>query len=136
MSPYLRNRPFMIITYIRRPTTGQATQIKGWSKANDDAWDITENMIIVDRVSQKHLETADVVIDLLNNSTVKNRLGDVMDSTIIDGYVKRYYNDVKSAMASWVADNSGNLEKIRQIAKDHNIELPSNGTADTDTPTS
>lgn len=135
MSPYLRNRPFMIISYTRRPAAGQATQLKGWSTSSEDAWDVTENMVIVDRVSRVQMESADVIIDLLNNTTAKNRLGDVSNATIIDGYVKRYYNDVKSAMAAWVADNSGNLEKIRQIAKDHNIDLPQAKT-DTDTPSS
>lgn len=133
MSSYLRNRPFMVISYTRKPKVGVATQFKDWSGASEDAWDVTENMVVVDRVSDKMMQTADVIIDLLNNVTVKNRMGSVADATIIDGYVKRYYNDVKSAMAAWVADNSGNLDKIRQIAKDHNIELPTPKT-ETSTP--
>lgn len=135
MKSYLRNRPFMVITYTRHPKAGIPTQVKNWSDNTADTWDVTENMVIVDRISDKLMSEGEVIIDLLNNETVKNRLGSVSDATIIDGYVKRYYNDVKSAMAAWVADNSGNLDKIRQIAKDHNIELP-DGTADTSTPTS
>jgi hypothetical protein len=135
MKSYLRNRPFMVITYTRRPKVGISTQVKNWSDNTEDTWDVTENMVIVDRISDKLMGEGEVIIDLLNNETVKNRLGSVSDATIIDGYVKRYYNDVKSAMAAWVANNSGNLEKIRQIAKDHNIELP-NGTAEADTPSS
>lgn len=124
MSNYLRNRPFMIITYSRKPQTGQATQVAGWGAGDEDAWDVTENMIIADRISDKQMQFADVIIDLLNNSIVKNRLGSVADSTLVDGYVARYMVDVKKAMTRWVEEKTGDVEKIRQIAKDHGIELP------------
>lgn len=124
---YLRNRPFMLISYIRIPIAGAPTHVKDWSKA-EDMWDISEKMVIVDRVSDKQLYTSDFVIDLLNNKVIKNRLGSVTDQTIINGFVDRYYNDVKTAMLKWASLNDTNVDKIRQTAKDYGIELP-------DTPT-
>ena len=131
MSNYLRNRPFMLITYSRIPLTGVATQAKGW-QTNEDAWDVNENMVIADRVNSNDLQRSDVIIDLINNSVVKNRFGDAKDVTVVNGYVERYYGEVKAALSRWVSEHSGNLEKIQQIAKDHGIELPSAKTQTSD----
>jgi hypothetical protein len=121
MTDYLRNRPFMLITYSRTPLPGVKTQLKGWGQGGDEVWDVNENMIIVDRVSDKHMRECDVILDLIHSRVVKCRIGDVQDSTIVTGYVDRYYNDVKTAMAKWVANDTANLDLVRTISKTYDL---------------
>lgn len=99
----LRKRPFMLISFSRVP-----------SKTNPGEFDAIENMQIVDSVSTKHLQYSDFVIDLLNQTVVKNRHGGD-PKTIYDGYMERYYEDVKGALSGWIAKSPENLEILQRF---------------------
>ena len=112
---YLRNRPFMIISYSRTPVAGTKTQVAGWAQDEDAAWDANENMVIVDRISNKQMTESDIIIDLLNSTIVKNRHGG-SDATVVQGFVGRYRNEVKTAIARWIKDAGGSMEVVRELA--------------------
>lgn len=124
MTKYLRNRPFLVISYTRIPNKGSRTHVKGWSQENEDAWEVIENAVVVDRVSDNMLSGADYVIDLLDRTLIKNRLGG-SDETVAKAYMERYAHDIKEAVTRWVKVNSGNTEAVHRIAQDLGITLPS-----------
>lgn len=111
MSNYLRNRPFMVITYSYVLANGQKTNVPGFGKTAQ--WEPIENMVIVDRVSSNQLARAELVLDLLENKVVKCRDGEIDHKTVFDRFVARHFDDVKGALATWVAKDPSNLQKIQ-----------------------
>lgn len=108
---YLRNRPFLIISYMFVPATGQNTSAKDFaSKAEYNA---VENMVIVDRVSDKHMVQADLIIDLFNQKIVKNRSLPGTAEELTNKFVARYADDVKAALATWIKLDPSNLDRVR-----------------------
>ena len=111
-----RKRPYMLISYAKVPAKGQATQTKNFK--NEGEWDAVENMKIVDSISSTNQAYSDVIIDLLNQKVVKNRIGGD-DKVIYDGYVKRYYDDIKGAMSAWIAQGPDNLKFLQDFLAEH-----------------
>ncbi len=112
MSNYLRNRPFMLISYAKVPAAGQNSQIKNFGKLGE--WDAIENMKIVDRVSTRQLFETDIVIDILEQKVLKNRMGG-SEQTVYEAYIDRYNEDVKGALSGWIGTNPANLEILQKF---------------------
>ena len=70
-SPYLKDRPFLVINITRRPQAGVKTEMKGWG-IKDANWQVMEQRVVVDRVTPKIMETASVIVDVLNKTLVKS----------------------------------------------------------------
>lgn len=111
MSNYLRNRPFMVISYTYVLAAGQKSQTKGFMETAQ--WEPVENMVIVDRVSSKQMQHAELVLDLLENKVVKCRDATLDHKTLFDTFVARHFDDVKGALATWVAKDPANLQAIQ-----------------------
>lgn len=111
-----RKRPYMLISYSKVPAANQKTNAANFK--NEGEWDAVENMKIVDSISNKNQLYSDVVIDLLNQTVVKNRLGG--DAKVIyDGYVKRYYDDIKDAMSDWIRQSPDNRDALQKFVEAH-----------------
>lgn len=107
----LRNRPFLIVNTIQRPAKGVNTSKKGWAD-NRDNWAIFENPSVVDRVSNKIMREATVIVDVMSQKVVKSRFDNVSNDEVATHYIEKYREQVKEAMDIWLTRMS------RRIAAD------------------
>lgn len=111
---YLRNRPFMVITYSYVLAAGQKSNAPGFG--GNAEWEPIENMVICDRVSAKQLSSAELVIDILENNVVKTRDSSIDSNQLIHVFVKRHYEEIKSALGIWIQkDPINNLSKVQDF---------------------
>lgn len=115
MSNYLRNRPFMIISYTYVLKAGQKSNTTGFGQQAE--FEPVENMVINDRVSSKQMQKADLILDLLEQKVVKCREDTLDHKKLFNVFVERHYEEVKAALATWVAQNADNLDKMRDFLK-------------------
>lgn len=131
MPNYLRNRPFMVISYSYVLAPGQKSQAKGFMETSQ--WEPVENMIIVDRVSSKQEQQAELIIDLFENKVIKCRDAELDHDHLINVFVARHYEEIKGALATWIARDPENLGKVQTFVErfktkkeDENVEGDSN----------
>lgn len=110
MSNYLRNRPFMVITYTYTLKAGQKSNAAGFSETAE--WEPLESMVINDRVSDKQAIKADLILDLLESKVVKCRDNTLDHKKLFDHFVNRYFEDVKAALSTWIAKDTLNKMKV------------------------
>jgi hypothetical protein len=101
---YLRNRPFLVVEIFVTPAStkshGRArTEKKGWMKDQKNISHV-ENPMIVDRVKDKHLTGAAVIIDLLQDVVLKNRLDD-SNEEVLTHYKQKYSHIIEQGKNSW-----------------------------------
>jgi hypothetical protein len=115
MSNYLRNRPFMVISYTYVLAGGQDSRAKNFGENAE--WEPIENMVIVDRVSTKQMASAEMVIDLFENKVLKARGIDVAaeQEKLLNMFVSRYFDDVKAALTTWIQKDPMNLKKVQEF---------------------
>ena len=70
-SKYDKDRPFLVITQHITPAEGENTSIKDWGKKGKK--NLQEMVAIEDEIKRKHLESATVIIDILQRRIVKSR---------------------------------------------------------------
>lgn len=99
---YLRNRPFLVIVLSSRAKNGINTQKAGWNKILANVTNL-ETPTIVDRVSNKMMTEAAVIIDILNTKIVKNRNGSEHDDAVLKYYMERYSADIAEALQLWTS---------------------------------
>lgn len=117
----LRNRPFLIVNTIERPVKGVNTSKKGWADDRNN-WAIFENPSVTDRVSNKIMREATVIIDVMGNAVVKSRFNEVSDAEVVNHYLEKYKPQVAEAMDIWLTRMS------RRIAADPTLN-PSDAIA-------
>jgi len=98
-SPYLRNRPFLVIRIKRMPEKHARTEKAGWMK-QDLNWRDAEEREVVDSVTPKVMREAAIIIDIINQTTVKDRTGGNSTQTALR-YLAKYKADVERAMMIW-----------------------------------
>lgn len=113
MTNYLRNRPFMVINYTFVPKAGQNTSAVNFGETAE--YDPVESMVIVDRVDNKRLTRAYLVLDLFEGKVIKSREGDVDFSKIFHIMCERYKNEIKQALRDWVKRDPKNQERVNQF---------------------
>jgi hypothetical protein len=101
----LRNRPFLVINTIQRPAAGMNTSKKGWGDTQG-AWTIFEIPAVIDRVSNKHMREATVIIDVMATNCVKNRFDTVTEDEVVAHYLTKYKPQVAEAMDLWLSKMS------------------------------
>lgn len=111
----LRNRPFLVLSFTYTPAEGQNTRVKDFGKTAK--WDPIENMVIIDRMTNKHLDRAELVIDLLEMKVIKCRDNSLNREDLMKVVVARYADDIKRSLANWIAKNPDNLEKVREFTE-------------------
>jgi len=115
MSNYLRNRPFMVVSYTFVLAEGQKSNTKGFME--NAQWEPVENMAIVDRISNKQMQSAELIIDLFENKVVKCREASLEHEKLINVFVSRHYGEIKSALATWIAKDASNLAKVQTFVE-------------------
>jgi len=99
----LRKRPFLIVNIVHRPSKRASTSVKGWGD-DPSNWDSFEQTSVVDSVKSHHMQTASVIIDVMNGTTVKNRFSESMTSQqAAEHYLVKYKEDVTQAMSIWMS---------------------------------
>ena len=94
---YLRNRPFLVVTFYHQPAEGARTGRKGW--ANLETVHTEQHPVVVTRISPNILRSATVIIDILRDRVIKNRLRD--NAIAFDDEVLARYT---SECATMIAD--------------------------------
>lgn len=115
MSNYLRNRPFMIISYTYVLAAGQKSNTPGFMQTAQ--WEPIENMVISDRVSAKQMRSAELVLDLFENKVVKCSDSTIDHKKIFEVMVSRHYEEVKGALATWIQKDPENLNKVQAFVE-------------------
>jgi len=85
---YLRRRRFLVIERFNQPTEKANTSRKGWTKEPENLKSI-DHPSIATRISAAIMQQALVIIDLTNDSVIKNRLR--CDATAFDDEVLAHY---------------------------------------------
>ncbi|RYD47073.1 MAG: hypothetical protein EOP83_28635, partial [Verrucomicrobiaceae bacterium] len=92
----LRNRPFLVVNTITRPSRGVNTSKAGW--ANDrNNWELFENPSVTDRVSAKIMREATIIIDVMSGECVKSRF-EVDEAEVVEHYMTKYKPHIAEAM--------------------------------------
>jgi hypothetical protein len=119
VSNYLRNRPFMVVTYTYVLAAGQKSNTPGFGMNAE--WEPIENMAIVDRVSSKMEQQAELILDLFENKVVKARNIDTEaeKTKLFNVFVHRHFDEVKAALATWIAKDPENLGKVQAFVDGH-----------------
>jgi len=94
---YLRHRPFLVVETFASPAHGTRTERKGWRKHPS----VSEIPRLVRRISHTTMRNATVIIDLINDRIIKNRLitdGIMFDDEALAHYKAKYSEIVASAM--------------------------------------
>jgi hypothetical protein len=100
---YLRYRPFLVVELFIGPAAGVRTNKKGWNK-NIDNVNITELPSVVNRISDKIMRRATIIIDILQNKIVKNREAGDHDDEVLEFYKQKYSDTITSVKRSWLMD--------------------------------
>src|ERR1044072_1942015 len=88
---YLRGRPFLVVTIYHQPNDEVRTERKGW--ANEQSLRAVEHPEVVTRISAGALRSATVIIDVLRDRVIKNRLRDngiAFDDEVLAHYKTQY----------------------------------------------
>lgn len=100
-SKYLRDRPFLVITIVRRAGKNAKTHVAGWTDRQDN-WDSFEQPVVVDRVNDTHMRNANVIIDVLQGRAVKNSFSaHNTDEEVTQHYLAKYAKYVEDAFKVW-----------------------------------
>ncbi len=84
------------------------------SKTKKGEFDVIEEMLIVDKISNKHMNSATTIIDILNFTLIKNRKN-APPTEIISHYVTRYSEDVQGALSDWAKQSQQNADAIASV---------------------
>lgn len=115
----LSNRPFLIVDTIMRPSGLANTSKKGWTQDRAN-WQIFERPRVEDRVNNKALTEAQVIIDIMRGKVVKNRFDDKTDDEVCEHYLGKYMNECKKALDVWLTKQAKatdyDLTNVRAMA--------------------
>lgn len=121
---YLRHRPFLVVTQKGNAAKHVNTAKAGWAVEGAN-WDVTERPVIVDRVSDKMLTEASIIIDLLNSTLVKNRFqSSGQDNKVLEYYLGKYSQEVTEGIKIWTSQMLGK-QKAAEIMTDSPMAPPS-----------
>lgn len=102
---YLRNRPFLVVTNVARPSKDAKTSVKGWNNTQTNV-NVFERVSVVDSVSGRLLQEATIIIDILNNKVVKNRYATSSDEEkVLQHFISKYGKEVTQGLEIWARSN-------------------------------
>jgi hypothetical protein len=99
---YLSKRPFMIVLNTYRPAKGANTTKPGWADLNGGQWSVYESINFVDRVREKDITRAVVIVDILEAKLVKNSFQDIKADELLKHYLTKYRAETTEAVGIWV----------------------------------
>lgn len=131
--PDLRNRPFLVISAISRPSKDVNTSAKGWNE-NRAAMTTFERVSIVDRVSNRIMRDAVCILDLTRREVVTSRFAHMTPEQVFEHYLTQYQDLCEEGMRAWIDKLSSQMardpkfiaemqERSRQIALENGITV-------------
>lgn len=115
---YLSKRPFLVITTRFLPGPQAKTAMKNWSEKS--GWNVAEEVVIVDRVKNKHTTYATLILDVLENKIVKNGFKDADPQEVKTYYLNKYKNQLQQALTIW-ADDEAKRIAIEQYTSEKEV---------------
>lgn len=109
---YLSKRPFLVITTRFLPGPQAKTSQPNWSEKS--GWNVAEEVVLVDRVKDRHLTYATLIVDVLEDRVVKNSFRDSQDVDAKSYYLRKYSAQVQQALTIW-ADNEAKRIAVEQF---------------------
>lgn len=106
------HRPFLVVDIYSVPAKEAKTHKKGWGEAMT-SWNTNEHPYLVDRITPKHLRQASIIIDINNETMVKNRFDDGTDG--INDDVMAHYTTKYAEYIQQAKKMSAMRERIREI---------------------
>lgn len=111
----LRNRPFLVVDVWYKPARFARTERKGWG--NDSAaWDVQEHPRLVNRISDKTMAQATLIIDVNARTAIKNRFNQngtedaASEQEIVDHFLKVYDSYLPKGETSLTTEASEVIE--------------------------
>ncbi len=121
-SKYNKDRPFLVINRSSKPSKGENTSLKNWGETGK--WEVNEEIIIVDRVTDKHIGQATVIIDILQRKMVKNRYAAETDNeTVLNHYMTTYKEHITDGIQTWMKNTAPSKITKEKLAQDLQEEL-------------
>lgn len=121
-SKYNRGRPFLVINRSLSPSKGENTSSTNWGKTAK--WQVDEEIIIVDRVTDNHMVQATVIIDILQQIMVKNRYSAETDNaTVLKHYMETYKEHITNGIQTWMQNTAQDKISTEKLAQDIQDEL-------------
>ena len=121
-SKYDKDRPFLVITQHITPAEGENTSIKDWGKKGKK--NLQEMVAIEDEIKRKHLESATVIIDILQRRIVKSRYSEDNEE-VIKHYLTQYKNQVAEGIQIWMGGQYSNEEEAKTFMNSLENEIES-----------
>jgi len=115
-SKYNKDRPFLVITQVTTPAEGENTSEKNWKEK------LQEMVLIVDKVKDKHMRDATIIIDILQRKIVKSRF-DEDDADVITHYLTQYKSQVAEGIQIWMANMSSDEKAASGFIEDLSEEM-------------
>lgn len=112
----LRNRPFLVVYSTKSPVKKTLTSRKGWADTQGN-WKITERPEIVDRVSDKILREATVIIDVTRSTCLTKRFDHISDAEVVHHYMTKFGEYVKEAMGVWLRKMAAKMAQDPSFAR-------------------
>jgi hypothetical protein len=104
---YLTKRPFLVIKNSYRPARGANTTIAGWGDLNGGQWSIYESINFVDRIKDKDMASAVVIIDILEAKVIKNGFKDKNpNDELLKHYLSKYKQQTTEAVGIWMENKA------------------------------
>lgn len=119
-SKYDKGRPFLLITQHLTPAEGENTSTKDWGKLGKK--NLQEMVSIIDRVKDKHLEEATIIIDILQRRVVKSRFSE-SNEEVIKHYLTQYKDQVAEGIQIWMGGQYSNEEEAKTFMDDLEDEI-------------
>lgn len=104
---YLAKRPFLIVKNSYRPARGANTTVQGWGDLNGGQWSVFESINFVDRVKDKDMSTAVVIIDILEAKVIVNGFKDRnSNDDLLKHYLSKYKKQTTEAVGIWMENKA------------------------------
>ena len=121
-SKYNRGRPFLVINRSLSPSKGENTSSTNWGKTAK--WQVDEEIIIVDRVTDNHMIQATVIIDILQQIMVKNRYSaETNNEIVLKHYMETYKEHITDGIRTWMQNTLQDKVSTEKLAQDVQDEL-------------
>ena len=105
MADYLRNRPFLTVSFIERAAPGVSTRTKGW-RDEPGAIQTFEKVSFLDRINSIH--NYGVIIDVINSAVIRNTTK-LNESEIMASYLGKYKAEVTQSLTIWAQREARDL---------------------------
>ncbi len=121
-SKYNKDRPFLVINRSSKPAEGENTSAKNWG--TEGKMVIDEEVLIVDRVTNKHMVQAAVIVDILQRKMVKNRfVSEASNEEVLKHYLTSYKEHITDGIQTWMRGKSSSPEEAQVLIDELQSEL-------------